>query len=141
LFADGTGRLHFAVVTNLDWCGGKTLEWSRKKAGAVEHVHDVMKNAVAAGCFPSGKFGANAVWFRLSAIFYNLLSLLKRETLPREFWEGKPKRLRFLLLNAVGKAVRRARETLLSLRGEAARVLYDMARVSIYAKPAILAGE
>lgn len=57
LFADGTDRRHFAVVTNLDWDGGKILEWNRKKAGTVEHVHDVMKNELAGGCFPSGSSG------------------------------------------------------------------------------------
>jgi len=100
LFADGTDRRHFAVVTNLDWDGAKVLKWSRKKAGTVEHVHDVMKNGLAAGCFPSGKFGANAAWFRLNVICYNLLSLFKRETLPVEFWTAKPKKLRFALLNS-----------------------------------------
>lgn len=141
LFADGTDRRHFAVVTNLDWEGGKILEWSRKRAGTVEHVHDVMKNELAGGCFPSGKFGANAGWFRLSAICYNLLSLLKRETLPGEFWTAKPKRLRFLLLNTVGKVVRHARETLLRVCSEALRELYEMVRTRIYEKQAVLAGD
>jgi hypothetical protein len=131
LFSDGTDRRHFAVVTNLDWAGEKILAWQRKKAGTVEHVHDVMKNGLAAGAFPSGKFGANAAWFRLNVICYNLLSLFKRQTLPGEFWTAKPKRLRFALLNTVGKVVRHAGKTLLRVSTEALRILFDGSRSKI----------
>jgi hypothetical protein len=46
-------------------------------------------------------------------ILYNLLSAYKRVGLPEELHTARPKRLRFLLLNTVGKVVRHARETLL----------------------------
>ena len=66
LFADGSDRRHFAVVSNLDWNGERLINWHREKAGTIEHAHDVLKNGLAAGAFPSGKFGANAAWFRLN---------------------------------------------------------------------------
>ncbi len=47
-----------------------------------------------------------AAWLRLNVILYNLLSADKRGGLPEEFHTGRPKRLRFLLLNTVGKVVR-----------------------------------
>jgi hypothetical protein len=140
LFADGTERKHFAVVTNLDRDGLEILKWHRKKAGTVEHVHEVMKNGLAAGAFPSGKFGANAAWFRLSVICYNLLSVLKREALPGEFRSAKPKRLRFILLNTVGKVVRHARETLLRLGSGPVKELFWLARSRIHLKSPLLAG-
>ena len=63
LFSDGTGVKLFAVVTN-DWeMGGRELlEWQRGKAGSVEHTHRWLKDELAAGVYPSGKFGANAAW-------------------------------------------------------------------------------
>lgn len=131
LFADGSDRKHFAVVTNLEWEGDKILDWQRKKAGTVEHVHDVMKNGLAAGAFPSGKFGANAAWFRLNVICYNLISLFKRQTLPGEFWTAKPKKLRFVLLNTIGKVIRHAGKTMLRLSTEAIRTLFDGSRRKI----------
>lgn len=140
LFADGSDRRHFAVVTNLDWAGEKIIRWHREKAGTIEHAHDVLKNGLAAGAFPSGKFGANAAWFRLNAMLYNLLSLLKRETLPGEFHAAKPKRLRFVLLNTVGRLVRHANETLLRLASAPIRTLFDLARVAIHVKPRPLLG-
>ena len=41
-------------------------------------------------------------------ILYNLLSAYKRVCLLEEFHTARPKRLRFLLLNTVGKVVRHA---------------------------------
>ncbi len=117
LFADGRAVQHFAIVTNRSGDGLALLQWHREKAGTVEHTHHVLKNELAAAALPSGKFGANAAWFRLNVLTYNLLTALKRLTLPGDFATAQPKRLRFLLFNTVGKVVHHARRTLLRLTG------------------------
>jgi hypothetical protein len=81
-------------------------------AGCRRHAHDVLINELAGAALPSQKFGANAAWLRLNVILYNLLSAYKRG-LPEELHSARPKSLRFLLLNTIGKVVRHARETLL----------------------------
>lgn len=115
LFADGSSVHYFAVVTNRTEDGLAILQWHRQKAGTVEHTHHVLKNELAAAALPSGKFGANAAWFRLNVLTYNLLTALKRLTLPGDLRTAQPKRLRFLLFNTVGKVVAHARRTLLRL--------------------------
>ncbi|HYM90471.1 MAG TPA: IS1380 family transposase [bacterium] len=115
LFADGSSLHYFAVVTNRAGDGLALLRWHRAKAGTVEHTHHVLKTELAAAALPSGKFGANAAWFRLNTLTYNLLSALKRLTLPGDLRTARPKRLRFLLFNTVGKVVAHARRTLLRL--------------------------
>ena len=115
LCADGSSVHYFAGVTNRTEHGLTILQWHREKAGTVEHTHHVLKNELAAAALPSGKFGANAAWFRLNVLTYNLLSVLKRLTLPGDLRSARPKRLRFLLFNTVGKVVAHARRTLLRL--------------------------
>jgi Transposase DDE domain group 1 len=83
LFADGSDTHYFAVVTNRPEDGLAILQWHREKAGTVEHAHHVLKNELAAAVLPSGKFGVNAAWFRLNVLTYNLLTALKRLTVPR----------------------------------------------------------
>jgi len=100
----------------------------------VEHTHHILKNELAAAAaLPSGKFGANAAWFRLNALTYNLLSALKRPTLPGDFATARPKRLRFLLFNTVGKVVSHARRTLLRLSAAAHHALLVAVRQRIAA--------
>jgi hypothetical protein len=117
LFADGSPVHYFALVTNRAGAGLALLQWHREKAGTIEHVHHVLKSELAAAALPSGKFGANAAWFRLNTLTYNLLSALKRLTLPGDLRTARPKRLRFLLFNTVGKVVAHARRTVLRLTG------------------------
>lgn len=117
LFGDGSAVRYFAVVTNRDGDGLALLQWHRAQAGTVEHAHHVLKNELAAAALPSGKCGANAAWFRLNTLTDNLLSALKRLTLPGDLRTARPKRLRFLLFNTVGKVVAHARRTLLRLSG------------------------
>jgi hypothetical protein len=69
------------------------------------------------------KFGANVAWLRLNVLLYNILSAFKRVALPEELREAKPKRLRFLFFNPVGKVVRHARETLLRFAHGLSKVL------------------
>lgn len=73
------------------------MKWHWQKAGTVEHIHRVMKDELGAGVLPSGKFGANAAWFRLNVLTHNLLAVLKRRALPERYLLARPKRLRFEL--------------------------------------------
>ena len=145
LLGDGSSVKHFAIVTNRnDPDGGSGLDlirWQRQKAGTIEHTHDVLMNELAGWCLPSQKFGANAAWLRMNVLLYNLLSAFKRVGLPEEMHDARPKRLRFLVLNTVGKVVRHARETLLRLADAVARALADAPRVAFRLLRPALAGE
>ena len=127
------------MVTNLpDPDGGSELDliqWQRGKAGTVEHAHHVLTNELAAEALPSQRLGANAAWFQLNVLLYNLLSAFKRVALPEELHDARPKRLRFVLLNGIGKVIRHARETLLRLVGEGRRRLADAAQLALATGP------
>lgn len=137
LFADGSDTRYWAMVTNLPdpegGCGLDLLRWHRGKAGTVELAHDVLTNELAAEALPSQRFGANAAWFRLNVMLYNLLSAFKRIALPPDLHRARPKRLRFVLLSTIGKVVRHARETLLRLSSDYRRQLADRARIALAA--------
>ena len=116
LFADGSAVKYFSVITNMwDWTPKRLLQWQREKAGSIEAAHDVIKNELAGGGMPCGRFGANAAWFRLAVLTYNVLTALKRLALPPELLAARPKRLRFLIFYTPGKLIHHARRTLLRL--------------------------
>lgn len=116
LFADGSTLKYFAVVSNLwEWTPKRLLQWHREKAGSIEALHHVIKNELAGGVMPCGRFGANAAWLRLTVLTHNVLTALQRLALPPELLRARPKRLRFLIFNTPGKLVHHARCTLLRL--------------------------
>lgn len=87
---------YLAVVSNRwELTPPALVRWHWEKAGTIEHTHDVTKNDLAAGTPPSGKFGANAAWYRLTLLTYNLLTVLRRVALPERFHTARPKRLRY----------------------------------------------
>jgi len=132
LLGSSDGVKHFCIVTNRSdpkgGCGLDIIHWHRGKAGTIEHAHDVLMNELAGWALPSQKFGANAAWLRLNALLYNLLSAFKRIGLPEELRDARPKRLRFLVLNCVGKVVRHARQTLLRFADSLSRTYADAPR-------------
>jgi hypothetical protein len=116
LFADGHAVKHFAVLSNLwDWDGARLLQWHREKAGTIEQVHDVVKNELAGGVLPCGRFGANAAWLRLALLAHNVLTALTRLALPPDLLTARPKRLRFLVFTVPGRLITHARHLWLRL--------------------------
>jgi len=95
---------YLAIVSNRTGVEpGALLRWHWQKAGTIEHVHRVMKDELGAGVMPSGRFGANAAWFRINALTFNVLTVLKRRALPERMREARPKRLRFEWFTLPGK--------------------------------------
>jgi len=87
---------YLAVVTNRwEEPPAGLVRWHWEKAGTIEFTHDVTKNELAGGVLPSGKFGTNAAWYRLTLLTYNVLTVLRRHALPARFRQARPKRLRY----------------------------------------------
>lgn len=116
LFSDGNSYHYYAVVTNRwEMEGEELLRWQRERCGSVEKVHDVVKNDLAGGVMPCGRFYANAAWWRLNCLCYNVISVMKRKALPKSFWPARMKALRFHLIGVAGKVVSHARMTFLKI--------------------------
>ena len=133
LFDDGHDRKHFAIVTNRTERGPRVIEWHREKAGTVEHAHDELKNALAAGRLPSQKFGANAAWFAIQALSFNVLSALRAAAPDPELSNAQIKRLRYRLLLVGARLTRFSRK--ITLRFAAPRAWVTMIRRLLAAFP------
>lgn len=134
-FANGQRFKLFALVTNrLKLPGDELIWWHRARCGASEQVHDVMKNDLAGGQLPSEHFGANAAWWAIMILALNLLTLLKRVALPKEWQRRRLKALRFGLFALPGRVLSHARRLVLRLaQGHPALELLIAARQRILA--------
>jgi len=115
LFEDGSRYKHLAICTNRTLPAEQLIAWHRAKAGTIEHVHDELKNGLAAAAMPSKYFGANAAWFLVNCIAYNLASALRAAAPDADLRTARIKRLRFQLLNVTGRIVRDRRKIRLRL--------------------------
>jgi hypothetical protein len=122
------------IVTNMSWEGNRLILWHYERCGGIEQIHDRVKNDLAGGVLPCGEFGANAAWFRLQCLAWNLVRALQIHALPSEFSNCHLKRLRLWLFNIAGRVVEHARQVILKLReGHPAFEMYREARLRIAA--------
>jgi hypothetical protein len=123
LFASGAGTKYLALVSNRwELAPAALLRWHWQKAGTIELVHDITKNELGAAVPPCGRFGANAAWYRLSLLTYNVLSALKSLALPPHLSAARPKRLRFTLFTLAGRLISHAGRLRVRISAEAERL-------------------
>ncbi|MBP1778386.1 MAG: transposase family protein [candidate division NC10 bacterium] len=123
LFGTGSDVKYLAVVSNRTGEPMGLLRWHWQKAGTIEPLHDVTKNELAARVPPCGRFGADAAWYRLSMLTYNVLSAMKSLALPATMCDARPKRLRFSLFNIAGRIVSRGGKLILRIAAEIEQIV------------------
>jgi hypothetical protein len=76
-----------------------------------------MKEDLAGGKMPSGKFGANAAWWHIMILALNLNSAMKRLVLGGDWVNKRFKAIRFWLINLPGRVAEHARGLVIRLVG------------------------
>ncbi|MBV8104301.1 MAG: IS1380 family transposase [Hyphomicrobiales bacterium] len=109
----------FGVVTNRKGPGDGVIWWLRQRCGASEEVHSALKSDLAGGKLPSGLFGANAAWWALANLAFNLNATMKQLALGKDWTPSRMKALRFHLIGLPGRVVGHARRLIIRLGGGA----------------------
>lgn len=115
LFEKSEDARYVAIVTNRDLPGPELIHWQREKCGTIEQIHDSLKHDVGARLFPSGKFGANAAWYRIAILALNLFVAIKHIALPEECHSERLSTARFRFFNRAGRVIRHARRYMIVL--------------------------
>ncbi len=105
----------FGMVSNRDIPGDKLIWWHRARCGKGEEIHKVMKEDLAGGHLPSARFGANAAWWGIMILTFNLNSLMKRLVLPEGWTSKRLKAIRFGFIYLAGRVMSRARQLVIRL--------------------------
>ena len=113
----------FAVVTNRNIDGSDLIQWHRKRCGKSEHVHRTQKEGLAGGQLPSNLFGANAAWWAIMVLSFNLNRLMQIAALPKDLKESKMKALRFYVIQLPGRVIHHARSVYIRVEGHCFELL------------------
>ncbi len=117
------------IVTNMDWQGDRLIRWHYERGGCIEQTHDRVKNDLAGGVLPCGEFGANAAWWRLQCLAWNLVRIVQLRMLPEEFSRCHMKKLRLWLFCIAGRVIKTGRQIILKLtRNHPSFEMYQDAR-------------
>jgi len=83
---------------------------------------------------PCAEFGANAAWFRINCLAWNMIRILQLETLPKGYQSCYLKKLRLWLFNVAGRVIETGHQVILKLSGcRETFEIYQQAREKIAA--------
>lgn len=105
------------IVTNTSLPGNELIQWHRERCGDSEKLHSVQKSDLSGGQFPANKFGANAAWWHIMVLSYNLQCAMKQFVLPQKLKSMRLKGCRFHIIGVAGRFVRHARGLCIKLSG------------------------
>jgi hypothetical protein len=105
-----------AVASNRLESAADTLEWYAQRGETSENRIKELKLGFGMERMPCGQFSANAVFFRLGVLAYNLCQGFKRWALRKEWRRHQVQTLRWRLYQIAGKVVRHAGRVYLKVR-------------------------
>jgi hypothetical protein len=103
------------IVTNRDGDGGELIHWHYERCGKSEEAHALMKTDLAGGTLPSGKFGANAAWWGIMLLSFNLHAAMRLLALPGGLKKKRLKAIRFALIDVPARVVEHSRQLFIRL--------------------------
>jgi hypothetical protein len=108
-----------AVASNRIESAADTLEWYAQRGETSENRIKELKLGFGMERMPCGQLEANAVFFRLGVLAYNLCQGFKRWALKKEWRQHQVQTLRWRLYQTAGKLVRHAGRVVLKVRDHA----------------------
>jgi len=113
LFKD-TYNYH-CIATNMTEEGKEEVVWQYNERAYIEsHIKEI-KIGFSMEQMPSGDFSANALYFAIGIMTYNLFIAQKHFTMPAEWASKTIKSIRWLLVEAVGRVIERSRQIILKI--------------------------
>jgi len=108
---------YHAVASNREEPPSEVV-WKHNQRGESENWHKELKVGFGMEQMPCGQFEANALYFAIGVLAYNLGQLLKRRVLPPSYRTVTVATLRWKVYRLAGKLVRHARGWMLQIKAD-----------------------
>ena len=108
LQGEDPSQRYTAIASNRQESAERTIAWYNARGEHSENRIKELKAGFGMERMPCGTLEANAVFFRIGALAYNLFCLFKRHVLPRGWQKHQVETLRWRLYQAAGKVVTHA---------------------------------
>lgn len=108
---------YHVVATNREEAAPEVI-WKHNGRGQSENWHKELKLGLGMEQMPCGQFEANALYFAIGVLAYNLAQLLKKRVLPASYGSATVATLRWKIYRLAGKLVRHARCWVLRVKAD-----------------------
>jgi len=118
------GYIYRSIVTNQDdWTDSRIIHWYNQRGEDSENRIKELKLDFGGDVLPCSDFGANALYFMISALSFNLFALM-RLFLPEELAHHRAGTIRWRLYAIAGKVVKTGRQISIDMK-EKHRILLE----------------
>ena len=117
LFEETEEYCYHGIATNYteeEKDGQEVIHWHNNR-GNSENYNKELKNGFGMDYMPCGEYGANAVWFGIGVLAYNLFMATKMYLFPENWLKKTIRTIRWQFIETSGKIVKHAKETVLKL--------------------------
>jgi hypothetical protein len=112
-------RYHVIASNRPDESAAQTMDWYSQRGDASENRIKDLKIGFGMEYMPCGTFGANAVFFAIGVLAYNLYIGFRAIALGKEFERSQVQSTRWRLYQTAGKIVRHGRSLFLKISRDA----------------------
>ena len=117
------GYIYRAIATNQnEWSNSQIIHWYNQRGEDSENRIKELKLDFGGDTLPCSDFNANALYFFLAAISYNLFALM-RQLLPEELAHHRAKTIRWRLYAMAAKVVKTGRQIFVKLQSKNQQLL------------------
>jgi len=119
-------EMHYCVATNdNDLTPQEIIKLHRQRGETSENKIKELKNGFNASYLPTSNFNANAFYFAIGTLSYNLFLLFK-QILDTNLQKHTVKTIRYKLYNIAGKVISHARQTILKVNEQFIELLNNI---------------
>ena len=126
----GKHYCYHAIATNHPGKGPAVIAWHNQRANS-ENYNKEIKLGFGLEHLPCNDFGANAMYFRIGILAYNLMVAMKWLVLPSDWRKSTIKTLRWLFIHTAGKLIRHGRRWILKLAGLSAEAWWNWRNIRL----------
>jgi hypothetical protein len=116
-----------AIASNREETAEETVQWYNARGEHSENRIKELKIGLGMERMPCGQFEANAVFFRIGVLAYNLFRMFELDILPMDWRRHQIRTVRWRLYQVAGKVVRHAGQLYLKVQ-EPYYGLFEMIR-------------
>lgn len=128
LFDGVNARVRYkAIASNRNETAEETVQWYNARGEHSENRIKELKIGLGMERMPCGQFQANAVFFRIGVLAYNLFRMFELHVLPADWRRHQIRTVRWRLYQVAGKVVRHAGQLYLKIQ-EVYYGLFEMIR-------------
>lgn len=113
--ADELSERYTVIASNREESAEETVSWYNKRGDTSENRIKELKIGFGMERMPCGEKGANAVFFRIGVIAYNLFVLMKMTALPSSWARHQVQTVRWRFYHTAGKVVSHGRRMILKV--------------------------